>query len=146
MCNRDNIHLLGEPVLAPIMNVRFTADTIVERMKLTERYIERELPSAPNKKHFVGYILKCFGFSMEMATGLSVRCADADEVLALLDTWPDAPLVLRETIEAAKNDAVRGNPAAMLRQLSRFNSVLADNLERKRQFKPPAWMRPSSNT
>lgn len=73
ICNHNNIHLFGENILLNMMNQEFSPDMIINRILLTEKYLEREYDNIQNSEFRINYLLDCFYYSIELAFGLKTR-------------------------------------------------------------------------
>lgn len=61
LLSRHSIHVFGENILQEMINPEITNLDIINRLKITEKYIDREYKSHEN--HFLNYIKKSFSFS-----------------------------------------------------------------------------------
>jgi hypothetical protein len=81
MCNRDNIHVARQPILAPLMNSPVTPELVAQRLEIAQRYLEREFARPVDERHLEDYIVKCFGFALEMASNFTHKPDDSVQVL-----------------------------------------------------------------
>jgi hypothetical protein len=128
MCNRDNIHVAGTPVLEPLMNMRVTPEMVADRIRVTIGYVEREQDRLAEKGALLHYIRKSIGFAVKMAHGIGAMSeTPGEEAIRFLDT-SGMTESLREKCEEVVDECERGTKGNIVPAFKTFGDALSDVL------------------
>ena len=128
MSNHDNIHIGGKPLLTPLMNTPVTPEIIVERLNLTQRYLDREISDMTETSHFIDYIVKCLNFALEMAFNFKTKKVCALELLLSLRPSNKEILELQNAANRILFVSQSKNLTEVLSAFSSFRKILTQYL------------------
>lgn len=125
MCNRDNIYIYGEECLKSLMNYTPDLHCFIERMNITENYIEREIQNnSTARNHLIAYCLKCFGYSLQLINLTRLNLTSKQAIESFINANKNLPDDLLKLYNSAGESAKNYNFNRLFHYYKQFNEVV----------------------
>lgn len=129
MCNRDNIYLEGKSILSSLMNFPLNPEIVVERIEVTNNYLEREVENLAIGGNLCNYIAKCVIFALEMASNFAIDRNLGDDILLSLIQSDGSKIELKRLASQALDICPSDDPREIISVFRNFSNKLITILQ-----------------